>query len=227
MNLSQIISEIESSWKEVLLDEFQKKYFLDLQAFLEKERNSGKEIYPPESMIFNAFNTTSFDKVKVVILGQDPYYGEGQAHGLSFSVLDGIKPPPSLANIYKELHNDIGCTISVNGNLTKWAKQGVLLLNAMLTVEARQPASHQKKGWEEFTDAVIQQISDKKIGVIFILWGKYAQEKGKLIDRNKHFVLQSAHPSPFSATKFYGSKHFSQVNQILQNQGQSIIDWQL
>lgn len=227
MNLSQIISEIESSWKEVLLDEFQKDYFLDLQAFLEKERNSGKEIYPPESMIFNAFNTTLFEEVKVVIIGQDPYHGEGQAHGLSFSVPDGIKPPPSLANIYKELHNDIGCTIPTNGNLTKWAKQGVLLLNAMLTVEARQPASHQKKGWEQFTDAVIQQISDKKTGVVFILWGKYAQQKGRLIDSKKHYVLQSAHPSPFSVTKFYGSKPFSQIKQILQNQGQSIIDWQL
>jgi uracil-DNA glycosylase len=218
---------IESSWKEVLQNEFQKKYFLDLQSFLESERNSGKEIYPPETLIFNAFNIIPFDDVKVVILGQDPYHGEGQAHGLSFSVPDGIKPPPSLANIYKELQNDIGCTISPNGNLTKWAKQGVLLLNSMLTVEARQPASHQKKGWEQFTDAVIQQISNQKTGVIFILWGKYAQEKGKLIDRNKHFVLQSAHPSPFSVSKFYGSKHFSQVNQILQNQGQSIIDWQL
>ncbi len=227
MNFSQIISDIESSWKEVISDEFQKDYFKKLQSFLEAEYNSGKVIFPPTSYIFNAFNTTSFEDVKVVIIGQDPYHGDGQAHGLSFSVPDGIKPPPSLVNIYKELHKDEGCTISSNGNLTKWAQQGVLLLNSMLTVEAHQAASHQKKGWEEFTNAVIQQISDKKTGVIFILWGKYAQQKGRLIDPEKHFVLQSAHPSPFSATKFYGCKHFSQVNQILQKQGQSIIDWQL
>ena len=227
MNFSVIESTIDSSWKEVLKDEFQKKYFSDLKLFLENERSLGKIIYPPTPLIFNAFNTTPFDQVRVVIIGQDPYHGENQAHGLSFSVPDGIKPPPSLANIFKELQTDMGCPISTSGNLTKWAQQGVLLLNAMLTVEASQPASHQKKGWEQFTDAVIQKISDKISGIIFILWGKYAQEKGKLIDRNKHFVLQSAHPSPFSVTKFYGSKHFSQINQILQNQGQSIIDWQL
>ncbi|HUH73840.1 MAG TPA: uracil-DNA glycosylase [Chitinophagales bacterium] len=227
MDFSLIDALIEPSWKEVLQNEFQKKYFTDLHLFLGRERNSGKEIYPPSSLIFNAFNTTPFDEVKVVIIGQDPYHGSGQAHGLSFSVPDGISPPPSLKNIFKELHTDIGCSISTHGNLTKWAQQGVLLLNSMLTVEAHQPASHQKKGWEQFTDAVIQKISDKKTGVIFILWGKYAQQKGRLIDQQKHFVLQSAHPSPFSVTKFYGSKHFSQINQILLNQGQSAIDWQL
>ena len=227
MNLSKINLEINTSWKDVLKDEFQKKYFINLQAFLEEEINLGKLIFPPVSLIFNAFNTTSFNDVKVVIIGQDPYHGDDQAQGLSFSVPKGIKPPPSLANIYKELHQDIGFEIPASGNLTKWAEQGVLLLNSILTVEAHQAASHQKKGWEQFTDAVIQKISDQKSGIIFILWGKYAQKKGSLIDREKHTVLESAHPSPFSVTKFYGCKHFSQVNQILKNQGQSTIDWQI
>lgn len=218
---------IESSWKEVLWDEFQKPYFRELRDFLAKEKQEGKVIYPPGSLIFNAFNTTPFDQVKVVILGQDPYHGTGQAHGLSFSVPDGVKPPPSLVNIFKEIHQDVGLPIPTTGNLTKWAQQGVLLLNAMLTVEANQPASHQKRGWEEFTHAVISAISARKKGVIFILWGRYAQEKAALIDDRKHHILMSAHPSPFSATKFFGCKHFSKVNEILVKQGDVPIDWRL
>ncbi|MBL4655524.1 MAG: uracil-DNA glycosylase, partial [Bacteroidia bacterium] len=177
---------------------------------------------------FNAFNTTPFDKVKVVILGQDPYHGPGQAHGLCFSVQDGVKPPPSLLNIYKELHNDVGMDIPLTGNLPPWAKQGVLLLNATLTVRARKPGSHQNKGWEQFTDAIINAISDKKSGVIFLLWGKYAQDKGAVIDQVKHYVLRSPHPSPFSADRgFFGCRHFSQANQFLKNQGLEEIDWSL
>lgn len=227
MNPTEINPQIEASWKEVLWEEFQQPYFRDLKSFLRNEKLSGKQIFPPAPLIFNAFNTTPFDNVKVVILGQDPYHGDGQAHGLSFSVPDGIKPPPSLVNIFKELNSDLGISIPMSGNLTKWAEQGVLLLNAMLTVEAHQAASHQKKGWEQFTDAVIQKISEKKSGVVFILWGRYAQEKSVLIDTRKHHVLISAHPSPFSATKFLGCRHFSKTNQLLQQQGQSPIDWQL
>lgn len=218
---------IESSWKEVLWDEFQKPYFRELRDFLAKEKLAGKVIYPPGPLIFNAFNTTPFDQVRVVILGQDPYHGPGQAHGLSFSVPDGVKPPPSLVNIFKEIHQDLGLPIPATGNLTKWAQQGVLLLNAMLTVEANQPASHQKRGWEEFTHAVISTISSRKKGVIFILWGRYAQEKAALIDERKHHILMSAHPSPFSATKFFGCKHFSKVNEILTQSGEEPIDWRL
>lgn len=227
MNPTEINPRIEASWKEVLWEEFQQPYFRDLKNFLRNEKLAGKQVFPPAPLIFNAFNTTPFDKVKVVILGQDPYHGDGQAHGLSFSVPDGIKPPPSLVNIFKELNSDLGISIPVSGNLTKWAEQGVLLLNAMLTVEAHQAASHQKKGWEQFTDAVIRKISEKKTGVVFILWGRYAQEKAVLVDKRKHHVLMSAHPSPFSATKFLGCRHFSKTNQLLQQQGQSPIDWQL
>lgn len=227
MNQTEINPNIEASWKEVLWDEFQQPYFRRLKEFIQGERNLGKVIYPPASLIFNAFNTTPFDQVKVVILGQDPYHGPGQAHGLSFSVPDGIKPPPSLVNIFKELHADIGMPIPTSGNLTKWAEQGVLLLNAILTVEAHQPASHQKKGWEEFTNAVIRNISEKREGVVFILWGRYAQEKATLIDANKHYILTSAHPSPFSVTRFLGCKHFSKTNEILQKQGLKSIDWTL
>lgn len=227
MNQSEINPNIEGSWKEVLWEEFQQPYFRKLKDFIQSERSAGKVIYPPASLIFNAFNTTPFEQVKVVILGQDPYHGVGQAHGLSFSVPDGIKPPPSLVNIFKELCTDIGMEIPTSGNLTKWAEQGVLLLNAMLTVEAHQAASHQKKGWEEFTNAVIRKISEKKEGVVFILWGRYAQEKAALIDAGKHYILTSAHPSPFSATKFLGCKHFSKTNEILQKQGLKPIDWTL
>lgn len=227
MNQTEVNPKIEASWKEVLWNEFQQPYFIQLKSFLQQEKQSGKVIFPPASLIFNAFDTTPFDQVKVVILGQDPYHGVGQAHGLSFSVPEGIKPPPSLVNIFKELKSDIGMEIPASGNLTKWAQQGVLLLNAMLTVEAHQAASHQKKGWEEFTNAVIQKISEKREGVVFILWGRYAQEKAALIDASKHHILTSAHPSPFSATKFLGCKHFSKTNEILQKQGLKPIDWTL
>lgn len=227
MNVQEINPDIASSWKSVLWDEFQQDSFRQLKDFLRQEKANGKIIYPPAPLIFNAFNSTPFDQLKVVILGQDPYHGDGQAHGLSFSVPQGVKAPPSLVNIFKELQREFGYPIPSHGNLSKWAQQGVLLLNAMLTVEANSPASHQKKGWEQFTNAVIQHISDKKEGIVFILWGRYAQEKASFIDTNKHFILKSAHPSPFSATKFFGCNHFIQTNEILQNQGLTPIDWSL
>ena len=218
--------KIEDSWKAVLQNEFTKPYFLQIVMHLKTERAAGKIIYPPGALIFNAFNKTPFDKVKVVLLGQDPYHGAGQAMGLSFSVPDGITPPPSLINIYKELNNDTGMKIPSTGNLTKWAEQGVLLLNAALTVRANEPASHSKIGWMDFTDAVIKKISDEKKGVIFLLWGRFAQDKQSLIDETKHFVLKAAHPSPFSADKgFFGCKHFSKTNQLLIQQGLQPIDW--
>ena len=220
--------KIEDSWKEVLKDEFTKSYFQQVIAHLKTEKATGATIYPPGPLIFNAFNTTPFDDVKVVILGQDPYHGPGQAMGLSFSVPPGVKPPPSLENIFKELNNDIGMLIPKSGDLTKWAKQGVFLLNAILTVRAKEPASHQKSGWQEFTNKVIQVISDKKEGVVFMLWGKFAHEKQTLIDETKHFVLKAAHPSPFSADKgFFGCKHFSNANDLLVKQGKDPIDWSL
>lgn len=218
--------KIEESWKEVLKSEFTKPYFLHVTTHLKMERATGAVIYPPGPLIFNAFEHTPFDKLKVVILGQDPYHGPGQAHGLSFSVPDGINPPPSLGNIYKELHKDIGMAIPKTGNLTKWADQGVLLLNAVLTVRANEPASHAKIGWMDFTDAVIRKISDEKEGVVFLLWGKFAQEKQALIDETKHHVMKAAHPSPFSADKgFFGCKHFSKTNALLEKQGLEPIDW--
>lgn len=218
--------KIEPSWKEVLKHEFTKPYFLQVAAHLKTERATGAVIYPPGQLIFNAFNTTPFDEVKVVILGQDPYHGRGQAHGLSFSVPDGVPPPPSLVNIYKELHADIGMPIPKTGNLTKWAKQGVFLLNAVLTVRANEPASHAKIGWMDFTNAVIKKISDEKNGVVFLLWGKFAQEKQVLIDETKHAVLKASHPSPFSADKgFFGCKHFSKANKLLMEQGVDAVDW--
>lgn len=217
---------IEASWKEVLKQEFNKPYFLQVAAHLKTEKASGATIYPPGPLIFNAFNTTPFKEVKVVILGQDPYHGAGQAHGLSFSVPDGVPPPPSLVNIYKELHSDIGMPIPKTGNLTNWAKQGVFLLNAMLTVRANEPASHQKIGWMDFTDAVIRKISEEKQGVVFLLWGRFAQDKQVLIDETKHHVLKAAHPSPFSADKgFFGCKHFSRTNELLMKQQKTAIDW--
>jgi uracil-DNA glycosylase len=221
--------KIEASWKEVLKEEFTKPYFLEIVTFLKTEKALGKTIYPPGPLIFNAFNQTPFNKVKVVILGQDPYHGPGQAHGLSFSVPNGIKPPPSLVNIYKEIHTDIGIAMpSEYGNLTKWAEQGVLLLNAVLTVRANEPASHSKIGWMDFTNAVISKISNEKESVVFLLWGKFAQDKQILIDETKHFVLKAAHPSPFSADKgFFGCKHFSKTNALLVKQGLSPIDWKL
>ena len=221
--------KIEPSWKEALKNEFTKPYFLEIVTFLKIEKNAGKIIYPPGPLLFNAFNQTPFNKVKVVIIGQDPYHNPGQAHGLSFSVPNGIKPPPSLVNIYKEIQKDLGIAMpSGYGNLTRWAEQGVLLLNAILTVRANEPASHAKIGWMNFTDTVITKISDEKKGVIFLLWGKFAQEKQLLIDETKHFVLKAAHPSPFSADKgFFGCKHFSKTNELLTDQGLPPIDWKL
>lgn len=221
--------QIHPSWKELLKDEFKTTWFSQVVTFIKSEINSGKVIYPPGPLIFNAFNLTPFDAVKVVILGQDPYHGRGQAHGLSFSVPRGVKPPPSLINIFKELRNDIGLQMPLNnGDLTAWAKQGVLLLNAALTVRAGEPFSHARYGWSEFTDAVIKKISDGKENVVFLLWGRFAQEKQPLIDETKHFVLKAAHPSPFSADKgFFGCRHFSKTNELLQSSGQSPVDWSL
>ncbi len=221
--------KIEPSWAAVLKNEFTKSYFQQIVTFLKTEKAAGKTIYPPGPLIFNAFNQTPFNKLKVVILGQDPYHGAGQAHGLSFSVQNGIKPPPSLVNIFKEIQSDIGVAMPVGyGNLTRWAEQGVLLLNAALTVRANEPFSHAKFGWADFTDSVIQKISDEKKGIVFLLWGKFAQEKQVLIDETRHHVLKAAHPSPFSADKgFFGCKHFSKTNEILVKQGQPPIDWKL
>ena len=204
MNLIQ--PQIEASWMAILKDEFQSEYFNKLKHFLLEEKKEHL-IFPPGSLIFSAFDSTPFDKVKVVILGQDPYHGDGQAHGLSFSVPKGIPQPPSLKNIFKELKSDIGCEIPSHGNLSKWTQEGVLLINATLTVRAHQAGSHQKKGWEQFTDAVIKTISDHKEHVVFILWGNYAQGKAKYIDTNKHYIIKSVHPSPLSANRggFFGS----------------------
>jgi uracil-DNA glycosylase len=220
--------KIEPSWKEVLKDEFNKPYFQQIALHIKTEKSQGKIIYPPGSLIFNAFNTTPFDKVKVVILGQDPYHGPGQAHGLCFSVQNGVPPPPSLVNIFKELQDDTGVPIPGHGNLTHWAGQGVFLLNASLTVRAAEPMSHSKIGWAPFTDEVIKKISALKEHVVFILWGKFAQEKKMLIDETKHCILRSAHPSPLSAhAGFFGCKHFSKANAYLMSKGIDPIDWKL
>ncbi len=221
--------ELEPSWLAVLNDEFDKNYMVQLRAFLKEEKQAGNKIYPKGNDIFNAFQKTPFTDVKVVILGQDPYHGENQAHGLSFSVQKGVTIPPSLRNIYKELSTDIPGFITPNhGNLTEWAEQGVLLLNASLTVQAGMPGSHQKKGWETFTDMVIKTLSDKKTGLVFILWGAFAQAKAELIDKTKHHIIKSPHPSPFSADRgFFGSKPFSKTNEILEKEGKQPIDWQI
>lgn len=220
--------QIEESWKEILKDEFDKTYFQHVVAFLKAEKASGKIIYPPGSLIFNSFKQTPFSNVKVVIIGQDPYHNPGQAHGLSFSVPDGIAKPPSLLNIFKELKNDLGIPIPENGNLTKWASQGVLLLNASLTVRQNEPGSHAQIGWLQFTDQVIKKISEKKEGIVFLLWGKFAQEKQALIDETKHFVLKAAHPSPLSANNgFFGCRHFSKANELLIKQHKIPIDWKI
>jgi uracil-DNA glycosylase len=220
--------KIESSWKEILADEFKKPYFRQITDHLKTEKEQGKTIYPPGSLIFNAFEQTPFDQVKVVILGQDPYHGPRQAMGLSFSVQDGIQPPPSLVNIFKELHEDIGIPIPKTGNLTKWAQQGVLLLNASLTVRAGEPMSHSKIGWHHFTDTVIRMVSEQKQNVVFLLWGRFAQEKIALIDTKKHHILKAAHPSPLAAkTGFFGCRHFSKTNDFLMKQGVDPIDWAL
>ena len=216
---------IEESWKTVLAEEFEKEYFSNLIYFVKTEYKT-KRIYPPGKLIFNAFDTCPFDKLKVVILGQDPYHGPGQAHGLCFSVNDGIPFPPSLRNILKELNTDVGKEIPTSGNLISWANQGVLLLNATLTVRAHQAGSHQKKGWETFTDAVIEKISAQKENVVFILWGNYAISKRKLIDESKHYLLTSVHPSPLSASRgFFGTKPFSKANEYLKKYGLTEINW--
>jgi uracil-DNA glycosylase len=231
--VAAIDPKIEPSWKRHLADEFRKPYFAALKAFLKEEKAKGAVVYPPGPLIFNAFDKTPFDEVKVVILGQDPYHGPGQAHGLCFSVQRGVKPPPSLVNIFKELQADTkavpgGFAIPDHGCLEAWAERGVLLLNACLTVRAGQPGSHHGKGWEIFTSAAVQALNDAKRGLVFLLWGKPAQEKGSIIDPARHHVLKAAHPSPFSADRgFFGCRHFSKANAFLEKEGREPIDWRL
>lgn len=216
---------IDESWKARLQDEFDKPYFKTLTDFVRQEYGNGV-VYPPAKLIFNAFDLCPFDDVKVVIIGQDPYHGPGQAHGLCFSVNDGVQFPPSLNNIFKEIHDDLGKPIPATGNLTRWERQGVLLLNATLTVRQHQAGSHQGKGWETFTDAVIRKLNDERENLVFILWGSYAQKKGAVIDRSRHLVLQSVHPSPLSAyAGFFGNHHFSKANEWLREHGMAEIDW--
>jgi len=218
---------IEEGWKEVLMEEFQSPYFSSLKEFLVEEKRTFN-VFPPGNLIFNAFAHTPFDRVKVVILGQDPYHGRGQAHGLCFSVPGGVPQPPSLVNIFKELHSDLGVPIPAHGNLEPWADQGVLLINATLTVRENQAGSHQNRGWERFTNRVIEKTSEMKNGVVFLLWGRYAQAKEGLIDGNRHLVLKAAHPSPLSAYNgFFGCRHFSRTNEYLEQQGKERIDWRL
>lgn len=220
--------QLEPGWKTVLAQEFDSDYMLRLREFLLAQKQQRKVIYPPGPLIFNAFNHTPFDKVKVVILGQDPYHGPGQAHGLSFSVPTGVKAPPSLVNIFKEIERDLGIAPPRHGNLEKWADQGVLLLNATLTVEQGNAGSHQGKGWEEFTDAAIEHLNRERQGLVFMLWGSYAQKKGRIIDRQRHLVLTAPHPSPLSAHRgFLGCGHFSKANDYLTAQGKAPIDWAL
>lgn len=216
---------IDPTWKETLQLEFEKDYFKELTNFVKEEYRT-KTIFPPDKLIFNAFNLCPFDQVKVVIIGQDPYHGPGQAHGLCFSVNDGIKFPPSLRNIFKEINQDLGLPIPESGNLERWAKQGVLLINATLTVRSAEAGSHQKKGWERFTDEVIRQVAAQKEELVFILWGAYAQKKSEMIDAGKHFILKSVHPSPLSASRgFFGNHQFSQTNAYLESKGKSAIAW--
>lgn len=218
---------IENSWKELLQEEFNSEYFQELTAFVRAEYGGGKAIYPPGKNIFNAFDRCPVDKVKVVILGQDPYHEAGQAHGLSFSVPDGVTPPPSLINIFKEIRDDLGKEMPKSGNLERWAEQGVLLLNATLTVEAHKAGSHQKKGWETFTDAVIKRLVGARKNLVFMLWGSYAQKKGAFINTNENLVLKSVHPSPLSANRggWFGNHHFSKANEYLLSIGKEPIDW--
>ncbi|MCI5051657.1 MAG: uracil-DNA glycosylase [Simkaniaceae bacterium] len=221
---------LEKTWHEALKTELSKPYISDLKSFLDSEKRSGATIYPPEDEVFNALRLTPFDAVKVVIVGQDPYHGPGQAHGLCFSVKPGIKPPPSLVNIYKELRSDIGMEIPTHGNLESWAGQGVLMLNATLTVRRGEPKSHYGRGWEQFTDAVVQLLFERSDPVVFVLWGRSAREKCERIfatPNHPHLILESAHPSPFSATKFFGCRHFSKINQALEKWGKSPINWSL
>lgn len=217
--------KLEESWKRVLTDEFEKPYFKELSRFI-KEEYKNAAVYPAPKDIFKAFDNCPFDKVRVVIIGQDPYHGRGQANGLSFAVNEGVVLPPSLRNIFKEIKSDLGITTGPNGDLTRWAKQGVLLLNATLTVRASTPGSHQNKGWEQFTDAAIEKLSNEREGLVFMLWGRYAKQKGAFIDRDKHLVLEAQHPSPFSADKgFFGCRHFSKANEYLKKRGEGEIDW--
>lgn len=218
---------IAESWKEALKEEFKQPYFDALVNNIKEEKSKGKVIYPPGQLIFNAFNTTTFDDVKVVILGQDPYHNPGEAMGLSFSVPMGVRVPPSLKNIYKELATDVPFNIPDHGDLSAWANQGVFLLNAMLTVEHKKAGSHRKLGWQKFTDAVIQLLSKEREGIVFMLWGNFAKTKSELIDKDKHLVLEAAHPSPLARGAYFGSKHFSQANAYLKAQGKEEIDWQL
>jgi len=219
------IDKINPSWHPVLKDEFQKTYFRKLSDFVEKEYKT-ETIYPPKEQIFSAFNLCPYDKLKLIILGQDPYHGANQAHGLSFSVQNGVKIPPSLRNIYKELRSDLGIELPKSGNLEHWAKQGILMINATFTVRAAQAGSHQKQGWENFTDAVISKLSAENKHLVFFLWGNFARKKNKLIDSSKHLILESAHPSPLSAYNgFFGNKHFSLANNYLQKNGKETIIW--
>lgn len=223
--MANVNPQIEESWKQVLNEEFEAPYFQSLREFL-KEEKMKYEIYPPGPLIFSAFNMTPFNRVKAVILGQDPYHGIGQAHGLCFSVPSGVPHPPSLMNIFKEIASDSGNPVPVSGDLSKWARQGVLLINAILTVRANEPTSHQNKGWEKFTDAVIRNLSEKRKNLVFLLWGNYAQAKENLIDNQKHFILKASHPSPLSANRgFFGCRHFSKTNEILDGLGLNNIDW--
>lgn len=219
--------KIENSWKQALQSEFDKPYFAELVRFLHEEKRSGKVVYPPGPAIFKAFDLTPLDQVKVVILGQDPYHGYGQAMGMSFSVPDDVPAPPSLKNIFKEIETDMGVTMSGKPNLEAWARQGVLLLNAVLTVRASEPTSHSRIGWQEFTDAVIRTISERCEGVVFLLWGNYARQKRELVDASRHYVLEAAHPSPLARGAFFGCRHFSKTNEILVGEGKTPIDWQL
>jgi len=219
---------LESGWIKVLADEFEKPYMNQLRQFLAEEKKKGKSIFPPEPQIFSALNKTPFDKVKVVIIGQDPYHGEGQAHGLCFSVQQGVKPPPSLVNIYKEMETDLGLSPPNHGNLNSWTEQGVLLLNAVLTVEAHQAGSHQGKGWEKFTDRVIRELESRREYIVFILWGGYARKKGNFISRDRHLVIEGPHPSPLSSYRgFFGSRPFSKTNAYLEETGREPIDWKI
>lgn len=219
--------KIEKSWHEKLKDEIAKPYVADLKTFLDEEKKNGAVVYPPEPLVFHAFAETPYEKVKVVIMGQDPYHGAGQAHGLSFSVPKGVTPPPSLKNIFKELNQDLGIPVSSHGCLESWARQGVLLLNATLTVRAKEPRSHYGKGWEQFTDAVIDLLVQREDPIVFILWGKSAQEKCHKVAGTHHVMLQSAHPSPYSADRFFGCRHFSKANELLKKWGKTPIDWSI
>ncbi len=226
--LHRVQPKIDGSWSAVLGDEFEQPHMQQLRAFLVDEVEAGRGFYPPAADVFNALALTPFEAIRVVILGQDPYHGPGQAMGLCFSVRNGVRQPPSLQNIFRELHDDVGIHIPASGDLTEWAKKGVLLLNAVLTVSPRKPASHAGKGWEPFTDRCVRELSERRDGLVFLLWGRYAQQKGEIVDRAKHRVLEAPHPSPYSASSgFFGCRHFSQTNRILESAGGPPVDWQL